>query len=46
MAGKAQRGHTALAGQVDKYKTLSETLKHKGDGLEAQLMAVRKVGII
>ncbi len=42
-AGKAQRGHTTLVGQVDKYRSLSETLKHKSEGLEAQLVATRKV---
>ncbi len=45
-AGKAQRGHTTLVGQVDKYRSLSETLKHKSEGLEAQLVATRKVPLV
>ncbi len=43
-AGKAQRGHAALVGQVDKFRALSETHKHKSNGLETQLVALRKVG--
>ena len=29
---------------MDKYKQAADTLKHKCEGLEAQLVALRKVG--
>ena len=42
---KLQRSHKSVSSQVDKYmyKQASENLKHKCDGLEAQLVSLRKV---
>ena len=40
---KLQRSHKAVSSQVDKYRQSSETLKRKCEGLEAQLVSLRKV---
>ena len=44
--GKLQRSYKSVSSQVDKYKQASETLKHKSEGLEAQLISLRKVCIL
>lgn len=40
---KLHRGHKSMMSQLDKYRQSSETLKHKCEGLEAQLLSLRKV---
>ena len=40
---KLQHEHKSVSSQVDKYKQSSETLKRKCEGLEAQLVSLRKV---
>ena len=40
---KLQRSHKSVSTQVDKYRQTSDTLKRKCEGLEAQLVALRKV---
>ena len=40
---KLQRSHKSVSSQVDKYRQSSETLKRKCEGLEAQLVSLRKV---
>ena len=42
-SSKIQRSYQSMAGQVDKYKHTSEIFKHKCEGLETQLVSIRKV---
>lgn len=40
---KLQRNYQTAAAQVEKYKQAAETLRHKSEGLEGQLVSLRKV---
>ena len=41
---KLQRNYQTAAAQVDKYKQTADALHHKSEGLEGQLVSLRKVG--